>query len=67
MNMLGNFGGMAGPIVVGYVLDLTHSDWQIAFAISAAIYFVGALCWLFIDPVTPLVKPPAATTPARIA
>jgi MFS family permease len=54
MNMLGNFGGMAGPIVVGYVLDLTNRDWQLAFAISAVIYFLGALCWLFIDPVTPL-------------
>ncbi len=54
MNMLGNFGGMAGPIVVGYVLDLTNRDWQFAFVISAVIYFLGAICWLFIDPVTPL-------------
>lgn len=54
MNMLGNFGGMAGPVVVGFVLDWTHRDWQLAFAISAAIYFLGALCWLFIDPVKPL-------------
>ena len=57
MNMLGNFGGMAGPIVVGYLLAWTHRDWQLAFAISAAIYFLGAICWLFIDPVTPLEKP----------
>jgi MFS family permease len=56
MNMLGNFGGMAGPIVVGYVLDLTHHNWQFAFAISSVIYFLGAICWLFIDPVTPLDK-----------
>jgi len=56
MNMLGNFGGMAGPIVVGYVLAWTHRDWQLAFAISAIIYFLGAICWLFIDPVTPLEK-----------
>lgn len=54
MNMLGNFGGMAGPVVVGYVLAWTHRDWQLAFAISAIIYFLGAICWLFIDPVTPL-------------
>jgi MFS transporter, ACS family, glucarate transporter len=54
MNMLGNFGGMAGPVVVGYVLDWTHHDWQLVFAISAIIYFLGAICWLFIDPVTPL-------------
>jgi MFS family permease len=57
MNMLGNFGGMAGPIVVGFVLDWTQRDWQLAFAISAIIYFLGAICWLFIDPVTPLDAP----------
>ena len=57
MNMLGNFGGMAGPVVVGYVLVWTHRDWQLAFAISAVIYFLGALCWLFIDPVKPLEQP----------
>ncbi len=56
MNMLGNFGGMAGPVVVGYVLDLTHKDWHLAFAISSVVYFIGAICWLFIDPVTPLEK-----------
>jgi MFS transporter, ACS family, glucarate transporter len=63
MNMLGNFGGMAGPIVVGYVLAWTHHDWQLAFAISAAIYFLGAICWLFIDPVTPLEKGRIAPLP----
>jgi MFS family permease len=57
MNMMGNFGGMAGPIVVGYVLDLTHRDWQLAFVISCVVYFLGALCWLVIDPVTPLEEP----------
>lgn len=56
MNMMGNFGGMAGPIVVGFVLSLTNRDWQLAFAISAVIYFLGAVCWLFIDPVTPIEK-----------
>lgn len=59
MNMLGNFGGMAGPIVVGYILSPTNPtshDWQSAFLIFAAVYFIGALCWLFIDPVTPLEK-----------
>jgi ACS family glucarate transporter-like MFS transporter len=58
---MGNLGGMLGPIVVGFVLDLTGRDWQLAFAISATIYFLGAICWLFIDPVTPLER---ASTPA---
>ena len=54
MNMMGNFGGMSGPLVVGLVLQYTNRDWQLAFAISSAIYLLGAICWLFIDPVTPL-------------
>jgi MFS family permease len=56
MNMMGNFGGMAGPLVVGLVLSWTNKDWQLAFAISSIIYFLGAIFWLWIDPVTPLEK-----------
>ena len=62
MNMLGNFGGMAGPVVVGYVLDWTHHDWQMAFIASASVYFLGGICWLFIDPVTPLEESPSPIT-----
>lgn len=54
MNMMGNFGGMAGPVVVGQILEHTEHNWLITFWLSAAIYFLGALCWLLIDPVTPL-------------
>lgn len=62
MNMMGNFGGMVGPLVVGYVLAATTlstatgttKNWELVFAISSVIYFLGALCWLAIDPVTPL-------------
>lgn len=56
MNMMGNFGGMAGPIVVGWVLTVTNRDWHQVFIVTSAIYSLGALCWLFIDPVTPLQK-----------
>ena len=56
MNMMGNFGGMAGPLVVGLILQATSRDWQLAFLVSSIIYFLGTLCWIFIDPVTPLEK-----------
>jgi MFS transporter, ACS family, glucarate transporter len=59
MNMLGNLGGMTGPVVVGYILspvNPTRQDWHLAFLIFAAVYFLGALCWLLIDPVTPIEK-----------
>ncbi|MSU23575.1 MAG: MFS transporter [Opitutus sp.] len=62
MNMMGNFGGMVGPTVVGLVLAATTvttatgttKNWELVFALSSIIYFLGALFWLFIDPVTPL-------------
>lgn len=56
MNMMGNFGGMAGPIVVGLILQHTNRNWEITFWLSSAIYFLGGLCWWIIDPVTPLEK-----------
>ena len=62
MNMMGNFGGMVGPFAVGLILAATTlttstgttKNWELIFAISSAIYFLGAFFWLFIDPVTPL-------------
>ena len=59
MNMMGNFGGVAGPIVVGYILEATGHNWALAFYVAAAVYLVGAILWLFIDPVTPLDQGPA--------
>ncbi len=70
MNMMGNFGGMAGPFATGMILSATTlvtasgpvKNWELVFAISSGIYFLGAFFWLFIDPVTPLEdeKPQAA-------
>ncbi|MEO7414187.1 MAG: MFS transporter [Opitutaceae bacterium] len=62
MNMMGNFGGMAGPLATGYILAATTvtsasgatKNWELVFAISSVIYFLGAFFWLFIDPITPL-------------
>ncbi|MBI4323871.1 MAG: MFS transporter [Chloroflexi bacterium] len=56
MNMMGNAGGALGPVVVPLVLKAAHDNWNVNFTVFAAVYFLGALCWLFIDPVTPLEK-----------
>ncbi|MGO9095011.1 MAG: MFS transporter [Bryobacteraceae bacterium] len=53
MNMLGNLGSGIAPIVFGYVIQATKSCLP-NFYIMAAVYLLGALCWRFIDPVTPL-------------
>lgn len=54
MNMMGNLAGGLAPLVLGYILKYSHRNWAATFWVSAIIYFLGAICWLFIDPVTPL-------------
>jgi ACS family glucarate transporter-like MFS transporter len=62
MNMMGNLGGFVSPIVIGYILDWTKDPagnatsvgFDLAFYVTAALYLVGAICWLFIDSTTPL-------------
>ncbi|HKD05709.1 MAG TPA: MFS transporter [Bryobacteraceae bacterium] len=54
MNMLGHLGGSIAPAVTGFLLAWTGNGWNIAFWMSAAIYAAGAVCWWFIDPVTPI-------------
>jgi hypothetical protein len=39
--------------VTGYVVERTGS-WTMSFYFAAAVYVVGAACWLALDPVTPL-------------
>lgn len=54
MNMWGNIGGALAPLVIGYILSWTHNDWNLTFYVSATIYLMGILCWMFLDPVTPI-------------
>jgi MFS family permease len=54
MNMMGSIAGASSTLVVGYLLAWTANDWTLTFQISAAIYLVGAVCWLFLDSHTPL-------------
>jgi MFS family permease len=55
MNMMGNFGGFVSPIVLGYIVGRT-GDWNLTFYVTACLYLLGACCWWFLDPVTPLEK-----------
>ena len=64
MNMAGQLAGVAAPVVVGYILQYMNRDWLLTFLISSIIYFVGGLCWLWIDPVTPLRGDEEAAPPA---
>jgi MFS transporter, ACS family, glucarate transporter len=53
MNMMGNLGGFVSPIVIGYIVEKT-GNWALTFYITAAVYLIGAVFWLMMDPVTPL-------------
>jgi len=49
MNTFGNIGGFVCPIVVGWAVGQLHS-WTVPFYIAAAVYAVGAMAWLAVDP-----------------
>ena len=60
--MMGNTAGILAPNIVPLILANTNNNWAVTFWVSATIYFLGGLCWLFIDPVTPLDREPDPVT-----
>ena len=54
MNMMGSIGAAVAPLVIGIILDSSGRNWTLTFWISGIIYFLGGLCWLWLDPVTPI-------------
>jgi MFS transporter, ACS family, glucarate transporter len=56
MNMWGNIGGALSPLAIGYMLSWTNNNWNLTFYVSAAIYLLGIVFWLLLDPVTPIEK-----------
>jgi MFS family permease len=54
MNMMGNLAGFAAPWIGGILLERSHGDWSRFLYLMAGMYILGALCWPFIDPVTPV-------------
>lgn len=49
MNMWGNLAGALAPVVTGYLLTWGHGNWDVTFYVSAAIYLMGIVCWVFLD------------------
>jgi ACS family glucarate transporter-like MFS transporter len=62
MNMMGSIAGASSTLFVGYLLAWTSGNWTLTFYISAGIYLVGAVCWLFLDSHSPAVREPAPST-----
>ena len=55
MNTMGAVAAGFAPIVTGIILETSHNDWALTFSISAVLYALGFCCWLFLDPVTPVI------------
>ena len=53
MNMMGNIAGALSPLAIGYLLAWTGSL-PLTFYVSAVVYSLGAVCWLFLDAETPM-------------
>jgi MFS family permease len=49
MNMMGQVGGAIAPMVVPLVLAATNNNWSINIGLFAVSYFLGAICWAFIN------------------
>jgi MFS family permease len=54
MNMMGSIGAAVAPLVIGMIVDYSERNWTLTFWVSGIIYFLGGLCWLWLDPVTPI-------------
>ncbi len=49
MNMMGQIGGIIGPIAVAEVLKVTNNNWTLCIALFSLSYFLGAICWAFVN------------------
>jgi len=49
LNMTGNLGAAACPIVVGRLFQLTE-NWNLVLLLFAGVFLAGAVCWIFVDP-----------------
>ncbi len=57
MNMWGCIGGLLAPWTIPYILEAASNQWHVVILVIAGWYAVGALCWLGLDPVTPVAAP----------
>ena len=52
MNTSGQIGGIACPIVVGFLVQ-HYANWTIPLYLMAALYLAGAICWIRVKPKQP--------------
>jgi MFS family permease len=50
MNMLGNFAGFVAPVVFGFILQATNSNYSVVMYTMAVAAVISGCCWFFLDP-----------------
>ncbi|MHB8898163.1 MAG: MFS transporter [Thermoguttaceae bacterium] len=50
MNMMGGFVAASAPAAIAMILKGSNDNWALAFYVSAAVYLMGAMAWLALDP-----------------
>jgi MFS transporter, ACS family, glucarate transporter len=63
MNTGGAGGGMVAGPMVAYLLKFSNDNWNVPLYVAAAVYFAAMLCWLAIDPVTPIARSDRSSRP----
>lgn len=53
MNTAGQAGGFLSPIVAALFVD-KYASWSAPLYVCGILYFIGALCWLLVDPRQPI-------------
>ncbi|MBI1895948.1 MAG: MFS transporter [Acidobacteria bacterium] len=64
MNTSGQVGGILSPLVLAYIVE-GSGDWRLPLVIMSALYAVGALAWLVVDPRRPLLGGERRTAATR--
>jgi ACS family glucarate transporter-like MFS transporter len=54
MNLMGNVAGISSSMLGGYLLQRTENNWGLFISILGGVYFLGVLCWPFINTTTSL-------------
>src|SRR6187549_2403847 len=64
MNSVGNLAAMLNPLIVAYSVQW-FGNWNVPLYVMGALFLVGALCWLLVDPEQPVFgeSPVAAPSP----
>ena len=53
MNSVGNLAAMLNPLIVAYSVQW-FNNWNLPLYLMGALFLVGALCWMLVDPEQPV-------------